>query len=175
MKSLYIRLIAIFIFALAYVQISAQAIGYFESDKVLEHIPEYAGIQQQLHVLSEGWKAEINQLEEEIEALKEDFEAKEILYTEEIRRQRQQEIEQKITQKNNLIAQRFGPQGQYFTRQLELLEPIQRQVFTALKTVAERKRLDFVFDRSGDIYMVFSNTEWYIINDIVFYLGIEID
>lgn len=176
MRNMHFRLLAIIIFALAYVQVSAQPIiGYFESDKVLAHIPEYAGIQQQLNVLSEGWKEEINRLEEEIQAMQEDFEAKEILYTEEIRRQRQQEIAQKITQKDNLIAQRFGPQGQYFTRQQELLEPIQRQVFAALKAVAERKRLDFVFDRSGDIYMVYANAEWDITNDILLELGIEID
>lgn len=151
-----------------------QLIGFYESDKVLEHIPEYSGIQQQLDVLSEGWNEEIKRLELEIRLMQEDFEAKEILYTDEIRNQRRQEIEQKIKQKETFIAQKFGPQGEYFSRQRELLEPIQRRVFTALKTVAERKNLDFVFDRSGDIYMVYANNEWNITNDILLELGIEV-
>ena len=149
-------------------------IGFYESDKVLTHIPEYEGIQQQLNVLSEGWQEEIRELEQEIQAMQEDFEAKEILYTEEIRNQRRQEIDQKIKQKDALLAQRFGPEGEYFSRQRELLEPIQRQVFTAVKTVAERKNLDFVFDRSGDIYMVYARNEWDITNDILLELGIEV-
>lgn len=167
-------LILISIGSLNLVSAQSQLIGFYESDKVLEHIPEYSGIQQQLNVLSEGWDEEIKQMEQEIRAMQEDFEAKEILYTEEIRKQRRQEIDQKVRQKETFIAQKFGPQGEYFTRQRELLEPIQRQVFTALKAVADRKNLDFVFDRSGDIYMVYASNEWNITEDILLELGIEL-
>src|SRR5690554_2157777 len=152
----------------------AQTIGFYESDKVLAKIPEYSGIKQQLDVLSKGWNEDIKELEEEIAEMQLDFEAKEILYTEEIRNQRRQEIEQKVKQKDTFIAQKFGPQGEYFSRQRELLEPIQRQVFTALKTVADRKNMDFVFDRSGDLYLVYANNEWNITNDILMELGIEV-
>lgn len=150
-----------------------QTIGYYESDKILSQIPEYAGIQQQLNVLSNTWKEEIEQLEEEIRLMREDFEAKRILYTDEIRNEKRQEIEQKVQQKDALLAQKFGPEGEYFTRQRELLEPIQRQVFTAVKAVAEQRNLDFVFDRSGDIYMVYAKKEWDITNDVLLELGIE--
>lgn len=152
-----------------------QAIGFYESDIVLENIPEYEGVTQQLELLSSGWKEEINRLENEIEEMEENFSAKEILYTDEIRNQKKQEITQKKQQKDTYLAQKFGPEGEYFTRQRELLEPIQRQVFTAVRAVAKRKDFDFVFDRSGDIYMVYAKNEWDVTNDILRELGIEID
>ncbi|MEX0721928.1 MAG: OmpH family outer membrane protein [Balneolaceae bacterium] len=151
-----------------------QTIGFYESEEILSNIPEYEGVQQQLELLSSGWKEEVNRLENEIEEMEEDFRAKEILYTEEIRNQKKQEITQKKQQKDAFLSQKFGPQGEYFTRQKELLEPIQRQVFTAVRAVARRKNFDFVFDRSGDIYMVYARNEWDITNDILLELGIEI-
>ena len=152
-----------------------QKIGFYESDYILQQIPEYEGIQQQLDLLSSQWKEQVTELENEIKELEEDYEAKEILYTDEIRNQRQNEIAQKKKEKEQFLAQKFGPEGEYFSRQRELLEPIQRQVFTAVRAVAQLNNYDFVFDRSGDIYMVFANNEYNLNEDILLELGIEIE
>lgn len=157
------------------VQAQNQKIGYFESDFILSNIPEYEGVQQRLELLSQTWKEELTAMEEEIEQLEEDFRAKEILYTEEIRKQKRQEIQQKKKQKENYLAQKFGPEGEYYTRQAELLEPIQRQVFTAVRSVARRQGFDFVFDRAGDIKMVYARTEWNLNEAILLELGIEVE
>ncbi|MGN8225862.1 OmpH family outer membrane protein [Gracilimonas sp. BCB1] len=152
-----------------------QKIGFYESDYILQQIPEYEGIQQQLDLLSTQWKEQVEELENEIQQLQEDYEAKEILYTDEIRNQKKQEIAQKKKQKEQFLAQKFGPEGEYFSRQRELLEPIQRQVFTAVRAVAQQQSFDFVFDRSGDIYMVYANNEYNLNDDILLELGIEVE
>lgn len=152
-----------------------QKIGFYESDYILEQIPEYDGIQQQLDLLSSQWREEADELQEEIVELEEDYEAKEILYTEEIRNQRQQEIAQKKQERERYLAQKFGPEGEYFSTQRELLEPIQRQVYTAVRAVAENQNFDYVFDRSGDIYMVYANNEFNLNEDILLELGIELE
>jgi outer membrane protein len=152
-----------------------QKIGFYESDFILQQIPEYEGIQQQLDLLSSQWKEQVAELENEIKELEEDYAAKEILYTEEIRNQKRREITQKKKEKEQFLAQKFGPEGEYFSRQRELLEPIQRQVFTAVRAVAQLNGYDFVFDRSGDIYMVYANNEYNLNEDILLELGIEIE
>ncbi len=152
-----------------------QKIGYYESDFVLSKIPEYGGIEQQLKILSDGWKNEIQEKRTEIDNLEQDYQAKEILYTDEIKKEKRQEINSKRQQLENFIAQKFGPNGEYFLKQKELLEPIQRQVFAAVRTVAQRNGMDFVFDRSGDIYMVYARGEWNLSEDILLELGIEIE
>lgn len=152
-----------------------QTIGFFESDYILEQIPEYEGIQQQLDLLSRQWREEIRRLESEIQELEEDYEAKEILYTEEIRNQKKQEISEKKQAKERYTEQKFGPEGEYFTRQRSLLEPIQRQLFAAVRAVAQRQGIDFVFDRSGDIYLVYANNQYNLNDEILEQLGIEDD
>ncbi|MDR9415273.1 MAG: OmpH family outer membrane protein [Gracilimonas sp.] len=152
-----------------------QKIGFYDSDEILNEIPEYEGIEQQLELLSSQWREQIDELEQEISELEEDYAAKEILYTEEIRNQRQQEIAQKKSEKERYIAEKFGPDGEYFATQRQLLEPIQRQIFTAVRAVAEDQNFDFIFDRSGDMYMVFANNEYNLNADILRELGIEVE
>lgn len=152
-----------------------QKIGYFESDYILAQIPEYNGIEQRLQLLSDGWELELDEMEEEIAALEEDFEAKEILYTEEIRAQKLEEIKQKKRARDTFLNQKFGPEGEYFQSQRNLLEPLQRQIFTAVRTVAQKQGFDFVFDRSGDIYMVYARGEWNLNEAILLELGIEVE
>ncbi|HBQ61845.1 MAG TPA: hypothetical protein DD671_20140 [Balneolaceae bacterium] len=168
-------LIAMMFAGLYTAQAQDQKIGFYESDFILEQIPEYDGIQQQLNLLSSQWKEEAEELQQEISELEEDYEAKEILYTEEIRNQKQQEIAQKKKERERYLSQKFGPEGEYFSTQRELLEPIQRQVYTAVRAVAEDQNFDYVFDRSGDIYMVYANNEFNLNEDILLELGIELE
>lgn len=168
---------SVFIFVLITIAAAAQdqKLGYYESDFVLSKIPEYVGIEQRLKILSDGWKNEIQSMRLEIDNLEKDFTAKEILYTEEIKKEKIQEINSKKKELDIFIEQKFGPNGEYFKKQKELLEPIQRQVFAAVRSVAQRNGFDFVFDRSGDIYMVYARGEWNLNEQVLLELGIEIE
>ena len=101
-----------------------QKIGYFESDIVVAQLPEYGGIEQRLQLLSSGWQQEAQEMLDEVTALEEDYKAKEILYTEEIRTQKLAEIAQKKIQHQSFLQQKFGPSGEYLQQQSDLLEPI---------------------------------------------------
>jgi len=136
-------------------------------------MPEYSGIEQRLNLLSEGWRDEIRELEEEITELEEEFEARDILFTEEVRQQRLTEIENLRRQRDQLIENRFGPDGEYFTTQEELLEPIQRQIFEAINNVARRQNFDFVFDRSQETRFLFAREEWNLTEDVMLEMGMD--
>jgi len=151
-----------------------QKIGYVNTDDILSQLPEYQGIDQRLELITQQWRTEIDEMEQQIEELKKEFEAKEILFTEEVRKQKQQEIEQLITQKEAFVESKFGPDGDYFKRQKELLEPIQRVVFDAISTVAEDNGFDFVFDRAGDVSVMYSRQEWNLNDEVLLELGIDI-
>jgi outer membrane protein len=152
-----------------------QKIGYVDTDVILSNMPEYAGIEQRLNLISQNWQQEISEMESEIEELERDFEAREILFSEEIRIQRLNEINQKIREKDRFIEDRFGPEGEYFTRQRELLEPIQRQIFDAITRVATRDNYDFVFDRAQDTKFLFVRAQWNLNTEVLIELGIDPD
>lgn len=152
-----------------------QKIGYVDSDVILSNMPEYAGIEQRLNLISQNWQQEIREKESEIAELERDFEAREILFSEEVRLQRLNEINQKIREKDRFIEDRFGPDGEYFTRQRELLEPIQRQIFDAITRVATRDNFDFVFDKAQDTKFLFVRSQWNLNTEVLIELGIDPD
>lgn len=150
-----------------------QKIGYIDSDIILQSIPEYNGIEQRLSLLSDSWRQEIVRMERSIEDLENDFEAREILFTDNIRAQRLTEIEEQRMQLDRYIEEKFGPNGDYFNRQKELLEPIQRTIFEALTRVASRLDYDFVFDRSDDIRFLYAGQEWNLTREVMLEMGID--
>ncbi len=175
------KLLPIFILPLALAFFAApsasaqQKIGYIDSDIIMREIPEYTGIRQRLETIAQNWKQEIDEMQVEIERLQQDFEAREILFTPDIRRQRQQEIDQKIREREQYINRRFGPDGDYFRQQEELLEPLQQRILEAVIKVAERQGFDHVFDRAGDYLFLYSRRRWDISRDVLDEMGIFLD
>lgn len=175
------KLLPIFIFPLVIAFFAAppamaqQKIGYIDSDVIMREIPEYTGIRQRLETIAQNWKQEIDEMQVEIERLQQDFEAREILFTPDIRRQRQQEIDQKIREREQYINRRFGPDGDYFRQQEELLEPLQQRILEAVVKVADREGFDHVFDRAGDYLFLYSRRRWDISRDVLDEMGIFLD
>lgn len=171
-KCISLLLVFAFIYSLdAHAQ--NQKIGFIDSEEIIQNMPEYSGIEQRLNLLTENWREEIRQRENEIEDLELEFEAREILFTDEIRNQRLNEIENKRNKLDQFIEDKFGPRGEYFSRQKELLEPIQRQIFDALERIATRDNFDFVFDRSEDARFLFTREQWNLTEEVMLELGIE--
>jgi len=152
-----------------------QRIGFIDSEYILGKIPEYEGVEQRLTQLSDTWREEIEELDQEIEELKQEFEAREILFTPEVRQERQQEINNKKRDRERYVNSRFGPEGDYFRQQRELLRPIQRQIVEATNKVAERDGFDFVFDRSGDYVFFYARSQWNISVDVLLEMGIQVE
>lgn len=152
-----------------------QKIGYVDTDYILSQMSEYQGIQQQLRSISSEWNAELEKMKQEVQQLKEDYQSKEILYTDELKEKKQQEIQNKVEQRQQYLDQKFGAEGEYFQKQKELLEPIQRKVFNAVNTVAKRQDFDFVFDRAQNSNMLYGVEEWNLNDEVLQELGITLN
>lgn len=153
-------------------QAQDQKIGYVNTDYLLSQMPEYEGIQQQLQIIGEQWKEQLEEMQAEIDRLEEEFEAREILYSDSERNERREEIRYLREQREQYLEERFGPEGQYFQRQQELLQPIQKRVFDAIQRVADQQEFDFIFDRAQNRTMLFGRDEWNIDDAVLGQLGI---
>jgi len=152
-----------------------QKLGFIDSEFILTKLPDYSGVEQRLGTLVQGWATEITKLDTEIENLKKDLEAKEILYTELVRKEKQDEIDMKVTERERFVQTKYGPDGEYYKTQETLLEPIQQRIMQAVRTVAERGDYDFVFDRAGDFLFLYTKPQWNLSNDVLRELGIEVE
>ena len=102
------------LFALAAPAVAQQRIAYLDSDYVLERITEYRTAQSNLDRLAQQWQTELDGLQRELDELVREFEARELLYTEEERRRQQDAIAAKEQELEARRLQRFGPDGELF-------------------------------------------------------------
>lgn len=152
-----------------------QKIGYVDSDHILSEMPEYEGIQQKLQVISSEWNSQLKKMEEEINQLKEDFESRKVLYTDEQRKQMQQKIQKLVDEREQFMDEKFGEEGEYFQEQKKLLEPIQRKVFEVINTLAKRENFDFIFDRAQNTNMLYGNQEFNLNEKVLQELGVTLN
>lgn len=151
-----------------------QKIAFVDGEYILEKIPDYKGLSQKLEVLAAAWRDEASKMQQEIDEQTADFKAKEILFTDEVRKQKLTEIDGLITAKDRFLEQKFGPDGDYFKQQMDLLYPIQQKIVEAINKVAEAKGFDFVFDRSGSMVFFYANTQFDLSDAVLAELGIEV-
>jgi len=61
---------------------------------------------------------------------------------------------------------RFGPQGDLVLQKRRLIQPIQDQVFNEVQKIGTNKKYDFIFDKSADVVMLYSQKR-HDISDLV--------
>ncbi|HBV99573.1 MAG TPA: hypothetical protein DEF03_00090 [Bacteroidetes bacterium] len=148
-------------------------VGFIDTEIVMSKMPEFQGIQKQLDQLESNWESELTVLEEELQVLKEEYEAREILYTDEVKAQKLAEIEQKQAIVDGFLETKFGPDGEYYTRQRELMQPLQRTIHDAIKIIAEEEGYNLVLDRAQQIGLIYAEPEFDITQLVLVELGIE--
>lgn len=116
--------------------LQAQRIAFVDTKYILEQMPEYAAAQQELDRNSKKWQDEIDERWSQIKRLREAYNAEAILLTEEMKKSRQAEIDQKVKEAQDLQQKRFGVGGDLFKKRQELIQPIQDRIFDAVKEVA---------------------------------------
>lgn len=150
-----------------------QRFGYVDSEAILQKMPQYANLPQRLEALAASWRDEAEKLQKEITQLEEDFKAKEILFTKEVRERRAKEIDDRKKARQAYVDQKFGPAGEYFKQQKDLLLPVQQKLMEAITKVAQREGYDFVFDRTGEVMVLYARPNWNLTQKVMEELGLD--
>ena len=135
----------------------AQKFGYVDTNYILGRLPEYKQAQAEIEKLAQAWEAEIQEMIKEAESMEAAFQAEEVLFTVDMRKDRQVEIERQWKEIKDHQKQVFGFEGLYFLKKKELIKPVQDKVFEAVERVAKNNRLQIVFDKSGDLVMIYTD------------------
>lgn len=135
----------------------AQKFGYVDTQYVLGRMTEYKEAQTEIETLAKGWEAEIQTMYKAVEEKEAALQAEEVLLTPEMMQERRMEIDRAWKEVKEYQKQIFGFDGLYFLKKKELIKPVQDQVFDAVEKVAKNNRLQIVFDKSGDLVMIYTD------------------
>lgn len=172
MKTIFIKTIVLSIFALTTTISSAQKFAYVDTEYILEEIPEYRAAQQKLNDLAKDWEQGIGKIKKNIDKMYRDYRAERLMLSDAVQKEREEAIFAKETELNKYKKDKFGPGGELETKRQELLKPIQDKVFDAIQELAKDNALDFVFDKSGSVSMLFTNGKYDRSDEVLDYLGI---
>ena len=142
-------------------------IGYIDMEYILENVSDYKEAKAQLELKAQKWKQEIEAKKLDINTLKESLKAEKALLTKELIDERETEIKFLEDEMLDYQQKQFGANGNLIHQKAALAKPIQDQVFTAVQDIAEAKNYDFVFDKSSDLTMLFSNKKFDISDQVL--------
>ena len=131
-------------------------IGYIDTEFILQNVPEYQQASSQLDTKLTKWKSEVEKRLAQIETQKKSLENEKVLLTKELYEERLEDIVFEESEILDYQQKRFGPNGDMIIQRTQLIQPIQDQIYAAVKEIAENKKYDFVFDKNADFLMLYS-------------------
>ena len=127
----------------------AQRFCIVDMDYILEKIPEYNQAQEEINALANQWKQEIDVQFESVEKAYTKFQAEQVLMTEQMKKQKIEEIEGLERKAKEMQKEKFGPDGALFKKRQELVKPIQDRIYEKIELFAKDKSYEAIFDKSA--------------------------
>jgi len=168
-KLVFTLLIATFCFLSA----SAQRYAYVDTEYILKNLSSYDDAQKELDRLSKQWQNEIEQRYESIDRLYKAYQAEKVLLTEEMRKEREDEIVRKEQEAKDYQRQKFGVDGDLFKKRQELIQPIQDDIYDAIKEVAQGGGFSVIFDKANQSNILYADPRYDKSDRVLSRLGIS--
>lgn len=151
----------------------AQRYAYVDTEYILKNLSSYANAQKELDRISKQWQAEIEQRYEALDRLYKAYQAEKVLLTEELKKEREAEILRKETEVKELQKQRFGVDGDLFQKRQELIQPVQEEVYNAIKEVAQGGGFSVIFDKANESNILYADPRYDKSDRVLARLGVS--
>lgn len=161
------------LFICAGVTSQAQKMGYVDIKLILESMDEYKTVKAKIDQISAKWQKELEEKYAAIEKMYADFAAEEVLLPEETAKQRKEAIWEAERLAKEFKKEKFGYDGELYKLQDREIQPIQDRIYEAVEKVAQEKKLDFIFDKSANAGLIFTNGLFDRTEDVMAKLGIS--
>jgi outer membrane protein len=123
--------------------------------------------------IASGWQKEIDRMQQDLDKMYKDFEAEQVMLSEELRKKREDQLFVKEKTLRDLQRQRFGFEGDLFKKRQELIKPIQDKVYNAVQKLAVQRGYDFILDKSEGITVIFADPKLEKSEDVLRELGVK--
>ena len=158
MKKFSLILLAIVALTFSSYAQTPQKIGYVDSQIILTQLPEAIKAQGDLDALTNLWSAQVDSMTLKYQQSLADYQKQANTMAEDKKLAAQQtliKMEQDILE---FRRQKFGQgSGEIYLKQEEIFTPVKNKIFAAIQQVAKDEGMQFVFDKSGDIILLYAD------------------
>ncbi|MDH4069283.1 MAG: OmpH family outer membrane protein [Ignavibacteria bacterium] len=152
-------LIPVLVLLLPVPSVSQGRIGHVNSEAIFDALPEAQDAQRALDALISQWESELQQKQSEWKKKLDEYDKKKLILTDQSRLDAEAELRRLDNEINDFRTKKFGPNGELFQKQNEVMTPIQNKLFQVLEDIATEDGYDYIFDQSGEILLLYSNEE----------------
>lgn len=166
------KLLALLVMALGCAGVmSAQKFALVDMEYILKNYPQYEMANEQLNQLSQRWQREVEAKAAESETLYKNYQSEMVFMTDDQKKAKEQEIMQSEKAATELKYKYFGPEGELYQKRQTLMQPIQDEIYNAIKKISEEKGYQCVFDRASSANIVYASPRIDISNEVLDKLG----
>ncbi len=149
----------------------AQKFALVDMDYIFKNIPAYERANEQLNQVSKKWQAEVDAIQIEAQTMYKNYQNEVVFLSQEQKKARQDAIVEKEKEAADLKRKYFGPDGELFKKRTALMNPIQEEVYNAIKDIADLRGYQAVWDRASDSGLLFGSPRIDISNEVLSKLG----
>jgi outer membrane protein len=142
-------------------------IGYVDTKIIIESMEDARDAQKNLDNAVLQWKGELQNLNDSLLSMKDDFEKKKLILTDKVKQQKEEEIKDLEKRIADFKTAKFGENGEYFQKQNELMKPVQDKIFKAIQDVAREGSYDYIFDRTSEILLLYVNEKYDLTQKVI--------
>ena len=172
-KTLLAFFLMIGLFLTGSIEVNAQKYAVIDTRYILEKIPDYANAQKELDLIAANWQKEIDAMQSELDKMYKDYEAEQVMLSEDLRKKREDQLFVKEKTLRDLQRQRFGFEGDLFKKRQQLIKPVQDKVFNAVQKLAVQRGYEFILDKSEGITVIFADPKLDKSEDVLRELGVR--
>ncbi len=103
---------------------TAQRIAIIDVGSILDDMTEYKVAQQEVDKIAAAWRQEIGVEYDKIKSLYNKYQAEQVLLSEDAKAEKETEIMEAEKMVREMQKQKFGPEGDLFSKRQELVQPI---------------------------------------------------
>ncbi|MDP4278319.1 MAG: OmpH family outer membrane protein [Bacteroidota bacterium] len=135
----------------------AQKFALVDMDYILSKIPAYEMANDQLNQVSKKWQAEVDVLTKSAKDLYTKYQSEMVYLSDDMKKKREAEILAKEKEAADLKKTYFGSEGELYKKRQSLLNPIQDEIYNAIKQISEEEGYMLVLDRASGSNILFAS------------------
>lgn len=153
------------------ISVQAQKYALVDMEYILSNIPAYERANEQLNQTSKSWQAEVEALNTKAQTLYKNYQNESVFLSDAQKKEREIAIVDKEKEAAELKKKYFGPEGELYKKRQSLVQPIQDEVYNAIKSIATTKGFMLILDRASDAGIIFASPSIDISNEVLAKLG----
>jgi outer membrane protein len=161
-------LLIMFLLFAAGITANAQKFALIDMEYILKNIPAYQSASNELNQVSKQWQNEVEKLGK---SLYDSYQASVKTLSDAQKTKKEEEIVAKEKSAAELRRKYFGPEGELFKKREALMQPIQDEIYEAVKEISTQKGYTVVVDRASASSIIFASPSIDISNEVLAKLG----